>query len=142
MTRRRRFKNDPELRSIEALDLPRRAMNCFLNENVKTVGEMCSLQDKELLRFPDFGLGTLKSLRKYMASAGLPVKPCDSRIFKPRPCRLIDESVLVGMIDTIKAQKKTISDQQRLLDQTRQKAVYWRNRYTRIGEEETPIPLN
>jgi DNA-directed RNA polymerase alpha subunit len=49
---------------VDALGLPLRARNCLFNANIRTVGELMRVPDHELLWQPNFGLKSLKEVRK------------------------------------------------------------------------------
>lgn len=52
---------------VDSIPLSARAMNCLLNNGVRTVRELLSLSDAELLRFPHLGRGTLAEIREQVS---------------------------------------------------------------------------
>ena len=47
-------------------DLSARTQNVFLNQGIKSPWELANMTEKELLRFPDFGLKSLNELKAYL----------------------------------------------------------------------------
>lgn len=56
--------------SIRSLELSHRTVNCLLNNNIQTLGQLCTYSARELLRTPNFGEKSLKELEDYLASIG------------------------------------------------------------------------
>lgn len=73
--------NDPtqELLSmrLEDLELPSRAYNCLVQEGIRTVGELISKTEKELLKLRNMGAQTLKQVKERLASFSLSLAPDD-----------------------------------------------------------------
>ncbi len=57
--------------SIEELELSVRAYNCLKNANIKTLHELCSKTDGEMLRTKNFGRKSLEEIKKVLSVLGL-----------------------------------------------------------------------
>lgn len=57
--------------SIEELELSVRAYNCLRNANIKTLHELCSKTDGEMLRTKNFGRKSLEEIKKVLSVLGL-----------------------------------------------------------------------
>ncbi len=57
--------------SIEELELSVRAYNCLRNANIKTLYELCSKTDGEMLRTKNFGRKSLEEIKKVLSVLGL-----------------------------------------------------------------------
>lgn len=55
---------------IMELGLSSRTQNCLKNDNCHTVGDVVKLTERELLRIPNLGRGSLKELKEALASRG------------------------------------------------------------------------
>ncbi len=58
-------------KSVTELDLSVRASNCLEAANIKTIGELISLTEDEVLSIRNFGRTTLKEVKKKLAQLGL-----------------------------------------------------------------------
>ncbi len=58
-------------KSIEELELSVRAYNCLTNAEVKTLAELCSKTDAEMLKTKNFGRKSLEEIKKVLADLGL-----------------------------------------------------------------------
>jgi DNA-directed RNA polymerase subunit alpha len=58
-------------KSIEELELSVRAYNCLTNAEVKTLAELCSKTDGEMLKTKNFGRKSLEEIKKVLADLGL-----------------------------------------------------------------------
>ncbi|MDR2105703.1 MAG: DNA-directed RNA polymerase subunit alpha [Deferribacteraceae bacterium] len=58
-------------KSIEELELSVRATNCLKNTNIKTLRELCSKTDAEMLKTKNFGRKSLEEIKKVLAELGL-----------------------------------------------------------------------
>jgi DNA-directed RNA polymerase subunit alpha len=58
-------------KSIEELELSVRAYNCLTNAEVKTLAELCSKTDAEMLKTKNFGRKSLEGIKKVLADLGL-----------------------------------------------------------------------
>jgi DNA-directed RNA polymerase subunit alpha len=58
-------------KSIEELELSVRASNCLKNTNIKTLRELCSKTDAEMLKTKNFGRKSLEEIKKVLADLGL-----------------------------------------------------------------------
>ena len=56
--------------STRSLELSVRTVNCLLNNNIQTLGQLCTYSARELLRTPNFGEKSLKELEDHLASIG------------------------------------------------------------------------
>ena len=57
--------------SIEELELSVRAYNCLKNANIKTLHELCSKTDGEMLKTKNFGRKSLEEIKKVLSDLGL-----------------------------------------------------------------------
>lgn len=57
--------------SIEELELTVRAYNCLKNANIKTLHELCSKTDGEMLKTKNFGRKSLEEIKKVLSDLGL-----------------------------------------------------------------------
>ncbi len=57
--------------SIEELELSVRAYNCLRNANIKTLYELCSKTDGEMLKTKNFGRKSLDEIKKVLSDLGL-----------------------------------------------------------------------
>lgn len=57
--------------SIEELELSVRAYNCLKNANIKTLYELCSKTDGEMLKTKNFGRKSLEEIKKVLSGLGL-----------------------------------------------------------------------
>ncbi len=67
---------DPELlktmaRSVDELELSVRAANCLKAANIRTIGELVSRTESEMLKFHNFGKKSLDEIKSVLASMGL-----------------------------------------------------------------------
>ena len=62
------------LRPIDDLDLPCRAHNCLMGENIQFVGELVQRTEVDLLKIPNFGKGSLADIKKGLARYNLTLK--------------------------------------------------------------------
>ncbi len=58
-------------KSIEELELSVRAYNCLKNANIKTLAELCSKTDAEMLKTKNFGRKSLEEIKKVLSELGL-----------------------------------------------------------------------
>jgi DNA-directed RNA polymerase subunit alpha len=58
-------------KSIEELELSVRAYNCLKNANIKTLAELCSKTDGEMLKTKNFGRKSLEEIKKVLHELGL-----------------------------------------------------------------------
>jgi DNA-directed RNA polymerase subunit alpha len=58
-------------KSIEELELSVRAYNCLKNANIKTLHELCSKTDAEMLKTKNFGRKSLEEIKKVLSEMGL-----------------------------------------------------------------------
>lgn len=58
-------------KSIEELELSVRAYNCLKNANIKTLYELCSKTDGEMLKTKNFGRKSLEEIKKVLSELGL-----------------------------------------------------------------------
>ncbi|MDR2883646.1 MAG: DNA-directed RNA polymerase subunit alpha [Deferribacteraceae bacterium] len=58
-------------KSIEELELSVRAYNCLKNANIKTLHELCSKTDSEMLKTKNFGRKSLEEIKKVLSELGL-----------------------------------------------------------------------
>ncbi len=58
-------------KSIEELELSVRAYNCLKNANIKTLYELCSKTDAEMLKTKNFGRKSLEEIKKVLSELGL-----------------------------------------------------------------------
>jgi DNA-directed RNA polymerase subunit alpha len=58
-------------KSIEELELSVRAYNCLKNANIKTLAELCSKTDAEMLKTKNFGRKSLEEIKKVLNDLGL-----------------------------------------------------------------------
>lgn len=58
-------------KSIEELELSVRAYNCLKNANIKTLSELCSKTDSEMLKTKNFGRKSLEEIKKVLNDMGL-----------------------------------------------------------------------
>lgn len=58
-------------KSIEELELSVRAYNCLKNANIKTLCELCSKTDAEMLKTKNFGRKSLEEIKKVLSELGL-----------------------------------------------------------------------
>jgi DNA-directed RNA polymerase subunit alpha len=58
-------------KSIEELELSVRAYNCLKNANIKTLSELCSKTDAEMLKTKNFGRKSLEEIKKVLNDLGL-----------------------------------------------------------------------
>lgn len=69
-------------RSVEELNLPRKAADILMSYNIKTVRELVKMTDKELLSFPSLGRRSLREIREVLNRAGLRLGMTDEEIQK------------------------------------------------------------
>lgn len=69
-------------RSVEDLNLPRKAADILLSYNIKTVRELVKMTDKDLLSFPSLGRRSLREIREVLNRAGLRLGMTDEEIQK------------------------------------------------------------
>lgn len=67
-------------RSVEDLNLPRKAADILLSYNIKTVRELVKMTDKDLLSFPSLGRRSLREIREVLNRAGLRLGMTDEEI--------------------------------------------------------------
>jgi DNA-directed RNA polymerase subunit alpha len=58
-------------KSIEELELSVRAYNCLKNANIKTLAELCSKTDAEMLKTKNFGRKSLEEIKNVLSELGL-----------------------------------------------------------------------
>jgi DNA-directed RNA polymerase subunit alpha len=58
-------------KSIEELELSVRAYNCLKNANIKTLYELCTKTDAEMLKTKNFGRKSLEEIKKVLSELGL-----------------------------------------------------------------------
>lgn len=58
-------------KSIEELELSVRAYNCLKNANIKTLAELCSKTDTDMLKTKNFGRKSLEEIKKVLHELGL-----------------------------------------------------------------------
>jgi DNA-directed RNA polymerase subunit alpha len=58
-------------KSIEELELSVRAYNCLKNANIKTLAELCSKTDTDMLRTKNFGRKSLEEIKNVLIELGL-----------------------------------------------------------------------
>ncbi len=58
-------------KAVGELDLSVRASNCLEAANIKTIGELVSLSEDEVMNIRNFGRTTLKEVKKKLAQLGL-----------------------------------------------------------------------
>jgi DNA-directed RNA polymerase subunit alpha len=58
-------------KSIEELELSVRAYNCLKNANIKTLAELCSKTDSDMLRTKNFGRKSLEEIKNVLTELGL-----------------------------------------------------------------------
>lgn len=58
-------------KGIEELDLSVRALNSLHNESIKTIGDLVSKTDEDLLKFKNFGRKSLEEIKAALATLGL-----------------------------------------------------------------------
>lgn len=72
---RSEIKNDQILelldKSIEELELSVRAYNCLKNAEIKTLAELCSKTDNDMLKTKNFGRKSLEEIKKVLHELGL-----------------------------------------------------------------------
>lgn len=59
---------------VEDLELTPRSHNCLRNDNIRTIRELISYTEGEILRTPNFGRKSLKEVKELLASMGLAFK--------------------------------------------------------------------
>lgn len=69
-------------RSVEELNLPRKAADILLSYKIKTVRDLVKMTDKELLSFPSLGRRSLREIREVLSRAGLRLGMTDDEIQK------------------------------------------------------------
>jgi len=74
-TEKNEIRNDQILelldKSIEELELSVRAYNCLKNAEIKTLAELCSKTDNDMLKTKNFGRKSLEEIRKVLSELGL-----------------------------------------------------------------------
>jgi hypothetical protein len=78
---------------IDVLDLSFRAYNALRRNNVRTVGDLLSLSDVEILRFRNIGESSLRDLRARLAAHGLSMQVAPS---PPPDPALVAEAAWIG----------------------------------------------
>jgi DNA-directed RNA polymerase subunit alpha len=58
-------------KSIEELELSVRAYNCLKNANIKTLSELCSKTDSDMLKTKNFGRKSLEEIKNVLTELGL-----------------------------------------------------------------------
>jgi len=58
-------------KGLEELELSVRALNSLHNENIKTIGDLVSKTDEDLLRFKNFGRKSLEEIKAALTTMGL-----------------------------------------------------------------------
>jgi len=58
-------------KSIEELELTVRAYNCLKNASIKTLGELCSKNDSDMLKTKNFGRKSLDEIKSVLSDLGL-----------------------------------------------------------------------
>ena len=58
-------------KGLEDLELSVRALNSLHNENIKTIGDLVSKTDEDLLRFKNFGRKSLEEIKAVLEAQGL-----------------------------------------------------------------------
>ena len=58
-------------RSISDLELNVRAVNCLLNSNIETVGQLVQKTEAEMMKMKNFGKKSLQEIKTVLASLGL-----------------------------------------------------------------------
>jgi DNA-directed RNA polymerase subunit alpha len=66
-----RVKFDLLDKSIEELELSVRAYNCLKNANIKTLAELCSKTEADMLKTKNFGRKSLEEIKNVLADLGL-----------------------------------------------------------------------
>ena len=59
--------------SIERLNLSVRTYHALINDNIRTVGEVLSRSERDLLRIPNFGRRSLNEVREVLTQRGFTV---------------------------------------------------------------------
>lgn len=57
--------------TIDSCDLSVRTRNCLHSISVRTLGDLCTLDENELLKCRNFGMKSLKEIRDYLTTQGL-----------------------------------------------------------------------
>ena len=57
-------------KELKQLDLPLRAWNSLLNDNIVTIADVLKKREAELLRIPNFGRRSLNDLKRVLRNAG------------------------------------------------------------------------
>jgi len=70
-TKNERAKFDLLDKSIEELELSVRAYNCLKNANIKTLAELCSKTEADMLKTKNFGRKSLEEIKNVLADLGL-----------------------------------------------------------------------
>lgn len=70
------YQHDYSATSIDELEfeLSVRSWNCLKNENIRTVGELCTKTRAQLLRTPNFGRLSLREIEQVLQSMGLKLR--------------------------------------------------------------------
>jgi DNA-directed RNA polymerase subunit alpha len=63
--------NDNLLKSVEELELSVRSYNCLKNANIRTIAELVSKTEQEMLRTKNFGRKSLNEIKELMETMGL-----------------------------------------------------------------------
>jgi DNA-directed RNA polymerase subunit alpha len=63
--------NENLLKSVEELELSVRSYNCLKNANIRTIAELVSKTEQEMLRTKNFGRKSLNEIRELMETMGL-----------------------------------------------------------------------
>jgi DNA-directed RNA polymerase subunit alpha len=58
-------------RSVEELELSVRSGNCLRRANIKTLGDLVSRTESEMLKYRNFGKQSLKEINEILAGMGL-----------------------------------------------------------------------
>ncbi len=62
------------LESINTLKLEARARNCLVTGNIRTIRDLVTLTEAELLQIPNLGRRSLNEIKEALASRGLQLK--------------------------------------------------------------------
>lgn len=65
---------DVSLLPTDELEVPVRAANCLKNMGVRTVGQLITMSEAELLRYPNFGRRSLNQLKQVLDEYGVGLK--------------------------------------------------------------------
>ncbi len=112
----RRILNILLQKSVEQMEFPQRALNCFKRANIKTLEDLVKHTDETLSRLPNLGQNTLKQIKEVLAKHGLKLGMLERAELK-KPVEFYEPGVSGDDDDLVTEKIMDIDDEEELEDE-------------------------